>query len=40
LVRLVFAVLGYLCCKFFEKSPYKVPEGAKPRRFEFLFPGR
>jgi len=40
LVRLVFAVLGYLCCKFFEKSPYTAPEGSRPRRFAFLFPGR
>jgi len=40
LARLVFAVLGYLCCKFFEKSPYRALEGSKPRRFEFLFPGR
>jgi len=40
LARLLFAVLGYLCCKFFEKSPYRVPEGSKPRRFAFLFPGR
>ncbi len=39
-VRLLFAVLGYLCCKFFEKSPYRTPEGSKPRRFAFLFPGR
>lgn len=39
-VRLMFAVLGYLCCKFFEKSPYKAPEGAKPRRFKVLFPRR
>ena len=39
-VRLLFAVLGYLCCKFFEKSPYRTPEGSRPRRFAFLFPGR
>jgi GT2 family glycosyltransferase len=39
-IRLLFAVLGYLCCKFFEKSPYKTPEGARPRRFVFIFPGR
>lgn len=38
--RLLFAVLGYLCCKFFEKSPYRAPDGGKPRRFAFLFPGR
>jgi len=40
MVRLAFAVLGYLCCKFFERSPYKTPEGAKPKRFKVLFPGR
>jgi len=39
-VRLVFALLGYLCCKFFEKPPYKTPAGPKPRRFKLLFPGR
>lgn len=39
-VRLLFAILGYLCCKFFEKSPYRTPEGAKARRFAFIFPGR
>lgn len=39
-VRLLFAVLGYLCCKFFEKSPYRTREGSRPRRFAFLFPGR
>lgn len=39
-VRLAFALLGYLCCKFFEKSPYKTPEGPKHRRFKLLFPGR
>lgn len=39
-VRLAFALLGYLCCKFFEKSPYKTPEGPKHRRFRLLFPGR
>jgi glycosyltransferase involved in cell wall biosynthesis len=39
-VRLLFAVVGYLCCKFFEKSPYRTPEGSRPRRFAFLFPGR
>ncbi len=38
--RLLFAVLGYLCCKFFEKSPYRTREGSRPRRFAFLFPGR
>jgi glycosyltransferase involved in cell wall biosynthesis len=40
IVRLLFAGLGYLCCKFFEKSPYRTPEGSRPRRFAFLFPGR
>ncbi|MEM0342879.1 MAG: glycosyltransferase [Thermoplasmata archaeon] len=39
-VRLAFALLGYLCCKFFEKSPYKAPEGPRHRRFRLLFPGR
>lgn len=39
-VRLAFALLGYLCCKFFEKSPYKTPEVPKHRRFRLLFPGR
>jgi glycosyltransferase involved in cell wall biosynthesis len=38
--RLLFAVLGYLCCKFFEKSPYTLREGARGKRFAFLFPGR
>jgi len=40
LVRLFFAVLGYLCCKFYERSPYPVPGGKRPRRFRLVFPGR
>lgn len=40
IARLLFAVIGYLCCKFFEKSPYRTPEETRPRRFAFLFPGR
>jgi len=40
LVRLMFAVLGYLCCKFYERSPYPVPAGRRPRRFRLVFPGR
>jgi len=36
--RLGFAVLGYLCCKFYEHSPYTPPE--QPRRFKAVFPGR
>ncbi|OGS42417.1 MAG: glycosyl transferase family 2 [Euryarchaeota archaeon RBG_16_62_10] len=39
-VRLVFAVLGYLCCKFYEHSPYPMPAGKRPRRFTLVFPGR
>jgi len=40
LTRLVFAVLGYLACKFYERSPYMAPEAVKPRRFRLVFPGR
>jgi glycosyltransferase involved in cell wall biosynthesis len=35
--RLFFAGMGYLMCKFYERSPYKAPE-RKTRRFRFLFP--
>jgi len=35
--RLFFAGVGYLMCKFYERSPYKAPE-RKTRRFRFLFP--
>jgi glycosyltransferase involved in cell wall biosynthesis len=35
--RLLFAVMGYLMCKFYERSPYKAPE-RKSRRFRLLFP--
>lgn len=35
--RLFFAGMGYLTCKFYERSPYKVPE-KKGRRFRLLFP--
>ena len=38
--RLLFAVLGYLACKFYERSPYKPPETARLRRFGLVFPGR
>jgi glycosyltransferase involved in cell wall biosynthesis len=38
--RLSFAVLGYVICKFYEKSPYALPEEKKIRRFKFVFPGR
>jgi glycosyltransferase involved in cell wall biosynthesis len=40
LSRLLFALLGYLVCKFYERSPYTLPEGRKPRRFKLVFPGR
>jgi glycosyltransferase involved in cell wall biosynthesis len=40
LARLFFAVLGYLSCKFYERSPYTPPERKKPRRFRLVFPGR
>ena len=36
--RLFFAAFGYLCCKFYERSPYTPPE--QPRRFKLVFPGR
>ena len=36
--RLFFALFGYLCCKFYEHSPYLPPE--QPRRFKLVFPGR
>jgi glycosyltransferase involved in cell wall biosynthesis len=39
-VRLLFAALGYLCCKFFERSPYTTPEGSRTRRYSLVFPGR
>jgi GT2 family glycosyltransferase len=39
-VRLLFATLGYLCCKFFEKTPYTTPESSRVRSYAFLFPGR
>jgi glycosyltransferase involved in cell wall biosynthesis len=35
--RLFFAGMGYLMCKFYERSPYKAPE-RKTRRFRLLFP--
>lgn len=38
--RLLFAILGYVTCKFFEKSPYTVPEEKRMKRFRFVFPGR
>lgn len=38
--RLLFAVLGYLVCKFYERSPYTPPTGKQPRRFRLVFPGR
>jgi glycosyltransferase involved in cell wall biosynthesis len=38
--RLFFAVLGYLVCKFYERSPYAKPGGRQPRRFRLVFPGR
>ena len=37
---MVFAVLGYVMCKFYEKSPYTLPEDKKMKRFNFDFPGR
>lgn len=40
LARLLFAVLGYVVCKFYERSPYTPPAGRKPRRFRLVFPGR
>jgi len=40
LARLLFAVLGYLVCKFYEISPYLPPAGKKARRFRLVFPGR
>jgi GT2 family glycosyltransferase len=40
IVRLLFAALGYLCCKFFERSPYTTPEGSRIRRYSLVFPGR
>jgi GT2 family glycosyltransferase len=39
-VRLAFALMGYLACKFYEKSPYVPPDARKPRRFRLVFPGR
>ena len=36
--RLGFAVFGYVCCKFYEHSPYTLPK--QPRRFKAVFPGR
>ena len=38
--RLACAVMGYLACKFYERSPYRTPAGKKPRRFQLVFPGR
>ncbi len=38
--RLLFAVLGYLMCKFYEKSPYALPAEKRVKRFRFVFPGR
>jgi len=39
--RLFFAGMGYLMCKFYERSPYRAPEGARrARRFSLMFPGR
>jgi GT2 family glycosyltransferase len=38
--RLIFAFMGYLACKLYERSPYSPPEGKKPRRFRLVFPGR
>lgn len=38
--RLAFAVLGYLICKFYEKSPYSLPPEKRAKRFKFVFPGR
>lgn len=40
MARLSFAVLGYVICKFYEKSPYTLPEHQKVKRFKFVFPGR
>ena len=40
LARLAFAILGYVICKFYEKSPYSLPAGRKAKRFKFVFPGR
>lgn len=40
LARLVFAVMGYVMCKFYERSPYRRPGVSKARRFKLLFPGR
>lgn len=38
--RLVFAVFGYVMCKFYAESPYKLPKGKRIKRFRFVFPGR
>jgi len=38
--RLLFAVLGYIDCKFTEVSPYSLPVEKRMRRFRFVFPGR
>ncbi len=39
--RLFFAGMGYLMCKFYERSPYKAPQGpSRSRRFSLMFPGR
>ena len=40
LARLSFAVLGYVVCKFYEKSPYTLPADQELKRFKFVFPGR
>ncbi|OGS55794.1 MAG: glycosyl transferase family 2 [Euryarchaeota archaeon RBG_19FT_COMBO_56_21] len=40
LARLSFAVLGYVVCKFYEKSPYTLPADQILKRFKFVFPGR
>jgi len=40
LARLFFAVLGYVICKFYERSPYTLPSEKRLKRFKFVFPGR
>ncbi len=38
--RLVCAMVGYVMCKLYEKSPYQLPKEKRVKRFRFVFPGR
>jgi glycosyltransferase involved in cell wall biosynthesis len=38
--RLLAAIIGYVMCKFYEKSPYEPEKEKRAKRFKFVFPGR